>query len=107
GGRDLLARIGPGLARPPVWTPGAAAATDSADELAALSEREPAGGGDERRIEGGYVGAGRVLHDVKESSRRPPVSCRRASLALGNADRCHLRLVHLVEVDEIAVWIDD
>src|SRR5215471_10877713 len=77
------------------------------DSFTALDEREPAGGGDECRIEGGYVGAGRVLHDVKESPRRPPVTCRRASLALGNADRCHLRLVHLVEVDEIAVWIDD
>jgi hypothetical protein len=99
--------IGTSLARHAVLVPGGAAATDRADELATLDEREAAVGSDQHRIESGDIGARRILHDREESAGGPPVTCRRAGLALRDADRCHLRLVHLVEIDEIAIGIDD
>ena len=59
------------------------------------------------RIQRGDIGAGRSLHHVVEDLRRAAKARRRAGLVLRDRHRPMLGVVHLVEIDELAMRIDD
>ena len=60
-----------------------------------------------RRVQCGDIGAGGSLHHVVEDLRRTAKTRRRAGLVLRDRHRSHLRVVHLVEIDQLTMRIDD
>src|SRR5213594_4205054 len=84
--KTLLHEIGARLAGSGVLIAGAAAATDRADQLAALDQRQAAGRSDHRRIDRGDVGMTGFEGVVVNACFTTMARCR-PGLALRNGDR--------------------
>src|SRR6267378_2415144 len=101
----LFHDLSAGLADDSVLITGAAAATDRADQLAALDQRKSTRTRDQSGIERAYVGMAGFKRVVEQTGFAAE-ACRGASLAHRNRAGSDLRALHPREMHQFAIGID-